>query len=140
MWKLFIGSQLIVNHALIDSKIKIQSSSTRKFFRAIKPTTDATEIPDYYVKLIEEAEFIQRYRGDWLGQVSVEKKRDLAGTGKLRWSFSPSNTERAMLITFCTVVAFTLDVGKISLGFYSWQETVKDLRKVCMTISSTAWT
>ncbi|MEH3148786.1 MAG: hypothetical protein PGN34_26470 [Methylobacterium frigidaeris] len=138
MWKLFIGSQLIVNHALNDSKIKIQSGGARKFFRALNPTTDATSIPDYYVNMIQDAGFIERY-SSYTGTVSTQRKKDLALTGRMRWSRSPSNTERAMLITFCTVVVFTMDVGKISLGFYSWNETVEGLREVCKTISATAY-
>lgn len=139
MWKLFIGSQLIVNFALNDSKIKLQGGPVRKLVRAITPTTDATDIPDHYVKMIEDAGFIERYAGDLRNRASLAEKKKLAATGKMRWSRSPGNTERAMLICFATVVAFTMDVGRISLGFYSWSDTVASLREVCKTISSTAW-
>lgn len=136
MWKLYIGANLIINQTLRDAKLKETSKLTR-FSRAITPTTDATSIDDRYIKMLEEAGFIERYVGTF-GIVTKAKKASLAATGRLRWSVSPSNTERAMVIAFCTVVAFSLDVGKISLGFCSWKETKKALGDVCMTISNTA--
>ncbi|MFG1400258.1 hypothetical protein [Roseixanthobacter pseudopolyaromaticivorans] len=136
MWKVYIGANLIINQTLRDAKLKETSKLTR-FSRAITPTTDATSIDSRYIQMLEDAGFIERYVGTF-GVVTKAKKATLAATGRLRWSVSPSNTERAMVIAFCTVVAFSLDVGKISLGFCSWKETKLALNEVCKTISNTA--
>ncbi|MGQ3673892.1 hypothetical protein ACT6QH_00020 [Xanthobacter sp. TB0139] len=138
MWNLYIGAHLVVNLALSDSKLKLQGKLKRAT-RAVTPTTDSTNIPDYYVKMIEKGGFIQRYSGNIFMQVSTKKKKELAATGKMRWSRHPSDRERAMLVAFCTIVAFSMDVGKITLGFQSWDETVQGLKDVCRRISETAY-
>ncbi|WP_298952892.1 hypothetical protein [uncultured Methylobacterium sp.] len=139
IWKLYVGSQLVVSHSIRDSRIKTQSSGIRKFFSSATSVTQATSIPNDYVKLIEEAGFITRYKGSIVGTVSREQKVELAKNNTIRWSFSPSDTERAMLITFCTIVVFTLDIGKISLGFVDWRKTRDELKNICNSISVAAY-
>ncbi len=123
MWKLYIGANLIVNQSLRDAALKTESKLTR-FTTFIKPKTAATLADERYVKMIDEAGFIERHRMNTLNDRDKER---LASSGKIRWrtniTISPSDAERAMLITFCIIVAFFLDVVKISLGFVSWEKT-----------------
>lgn len=137
MWKLYIGANLIVNQSLRDAALKTESKLTR-FTTFIKPKTAATLADERYVKMIDEAGFIERHT---MNTLNDREKERLASSGKIRWrtniTSSPSDAERAMLITFCIIVAFFLDVGKISLGFVSWEKTKLALADLCRDISRT---
>lgn len=133
MLKLYVGSLLIVNTAINDLELQ-KNSSMRSAGQ--KLSKGALSIEDGYVKLIDEAGFINRYSGNIFGQVSKALKAKNSGNGRLRWSKNASDTERAMLLSFCTVVAFNLDIGKISIGFLSWSEAKLTLHKICDMISA----
>lgn len=133
MLKLYVGALLIVNTAMSDLELQKNSAirSTAQMF-----SKGAISIEDSHVKLIDEAGFINRYSGNILGQVSKALKAKNSGNGRLRWSKNASNTERAMLLSFCTVVAFSLDIGKISIGFLNWSAARQTLHDICDMISA----
>lgn len=137
MWKLYIGANLIVNQSLRDAALKTESKLSR-FTTFIKPKTASTLADERYVKMIDDAGFIERHT---MNSLKDTDKARLAASGKIRWrtniTSSPSDAERAMLITFCIIVAFFLDVGKISLGFVSWEKTKDALGDLCRDISRT---
>ncbi|GGF65882.1 hypothetical protein GCM10007301_26960 [Azorhizobium oxalatiphilum] len=132
MWKVYIACSLILNEVMREAKV--QENSTFPRFTSPK---SAVNIDDRYIKMLEETGFIERYTGTF-GRVSKEKKQQLAATNRLRWSWSASNTERAMVVAFATVVVFSMDIGKISMGFTSWKATKTALGEVCNKISLAA--
>ncbi|WP_332118605.1 hypothetical protein [Azorhizobium caulinodans] len=129
MWKLYIGCNLIVNQVLSEGKL-LETSALSRFKNSF--SKGAIEIDDRYIKLLEDAGFIQRHT-NWT--LNEQEKMDMARQRKLRWARRASDSERAMVIAFSTVVAFSLDVGRISLGFCSWRETKQGLGKLCEDIS-----
>ncbi|OYW35990.1 MAG: hypothetical protein B7Z45_06315, partial [Azorhizobium sp. 12-66-6] len=139
MWKLYIGANLIVNQSLRDGALKTESK-LKRLTTFLTPKTASTLAEEHYVKLIDEAGFIRRHTSNTLND---KEKKAMALERKIRWrtnvTSSPSDAERAMLIAFCIVVAFSLDVGKISLGFVSWDKTKTALGDLCLEISQSRY-
>ncbi|WP_148209778.1 hypothetical protein [Azorhizobium caulinodans] len=123
MWKLYVGSNLIVNEAIRNS---ILGKNSRK----------GMEVNNEYVKMIEDAGFIHTHNKL---TINNEEKIKMAEVGKMRWRKSafgsPSASERAMLIAFCAAITFSLDIGRLSLGLADWKDTEASIHKLCRDIS-----
>ncbi|RVU16936.1 hypothetical protein [Methylobacterium oryzihabitans] len=138
IWYLYVGSQLILNDSFRQLKVHANTNSFGSLFRKIS-SVNTISISKQHVDMIRKAGFIHDYnKGISLSQDQKKAFASGAVTGaKLRWSSNPSNTEQAMLLAFCTIVVYTMDVGAITLGMYNWKETKENLGKACKRIS---WT
>ncbi len=130
IWYLYVGSQLILNDSFRQLKVHANTNSFGSLFRKIS-SVNTISISKQHVDMIRKAGFIHDYnKGISLSQDQKKAFASGAVTGaKLRWSSNPSNTEQAMLLAFCTIVVYTMDVGAITLGMYNWKETKKILEK-----------
>ncbi|GJD50495.1 hypothetical protein OPKNFCMD_3238 [Methylobacterium crusticola] len=135
MWSIYIVSSLIVNDAVRDNRFKMQTGF-RDFFRGATKSGGAPTVPDKYIEVLVAAGFIHRYSAF---RVSTAEKQRMAALRKLRWENNPSNAERAMLIVFCIFVVYTVDISRITLGFYKWSDTKIKLGDICTTISESRY-